>query len=39
MIEENIGIKRYRVSYYLNTQFYNIVRPSRVMLSNVDLSY
>ncbi|MDM8555891.1 hypothetical protein QUF75_14255 [Desulfococcaceae bacterium HSG7] len=32
MIEENIGIKRYKVRYYLNTQFYNIVRPSRVRI-------
>ena len=39
MIEKNIGIKRYKVCYYLNTQFYNIVRPSKVTISNVNLSY
>jgi len=38
MIEENIGIKRYKVCHYLNTQFYNIVRPSREAISSVNLT-
>ena len=29
MLDADIGIKRYKVEYYLNTQFYNLFRPHK----------
>ncbi len=38
MIGDNIGLKRYKAEYYLNTQFYNLVRPHRQMVAKSYLS-
>ena len=29
MIDNNIGVKRYKIEHYLNSQFYNLIRPQR----------
>jgi len=33
MLDDNIGTKRYRVEHYLNTQFYDLVRSRKAMIT------
>lgn len=37
MIQADIGLKRYKVNYFLNSKFYKIVRPSGVQITHARL--